>query len=182
MLTLVPLCVVCSQEGPVKVAQAKSGWEMDSKGGAGPAAARRRRGGKTEPAVTESVTSSKHKEEDDNDVVIIPDLEDEGTSLALQVAETAKYQRKVPSIQELDSEIHMALPSAAESGVDLSVLQSYLTPATFCKEEDETWDMAWELQNIASEMAKEQAALDDKEKKVENEGAKVAAPTRVRAR
>jgi hypothetical protein len=130
----------------------------------------------------ESLTSSKHREEEDGDVVIIPDLEDEGTSLALQVAETAEYQRQVPSIQDLDSEIHMALPSAAESGVDLSVLQSYLTPAAFCEEEDQTWDMAWELQNIASEMAREQAALDDKEKKVETEVAKVAAPIRVRAR
>jgi hypothetical protein len=153
---------------------------MDSSGTAGPAAARRRRGGKAEPAATESSTSSKHKEEEDG-VVVIPDLEDEGTSLALQVAETAAYQRKVPSIQELDVEIHMALPSAAESGVDLSVLQSYLTPAAFCNEEDETWDMAWELQNIASEMSREQAALDDKEKMVEKGSAKVAAPIRVRA-
>lgn len=158
---------------------------MDS--GPSSAKARRRRLPKAEQT-TEPATSSRnqHKVDDDDDVVIIPDLEDdENTSIALQVAKTAEYQRQVPTIQELDAEIHMALPSAAEMGVDLSVLQAYLTPAAYTKEEDETWDIAWELQNIASEIAKEKAVLDERTKKVEKAGAaaeiEIAPRVRVRA-
>lgn len=78
------------------------------------------------------------------------------------MAETAAYRRKLPPIQDLDVEIHMALPSAAALGVDLGILHAHLTPAASCAEEDEEWDITWQLGQIASEMAKER---DEKEKR-----------------
>ena len=70
------------------------------------------------------------------------------------VAPSLKSSR-VQTIMELDEEIDMALPSAADVGVDLSVLQSFLTPQEHCQEEDVAWDVEHELQIIASEMRKE---------------------------
>ena len=48
----------------------------------------------------------------------------------------------------------------SEVGVDLSVLQSFLTHQDLCQEEDEPWDVEHELQTIASELQKEREARD----------------------
>ena len=51
----------------------------------------------------------------------------------------------------------MQLPSTAEVGIDLSVLQSFLTPQEMCQEEDVPWDYEHEVGKLASEM---QAEID----------------------
>ena len=78
--------------------------------------------------------------------------EDLGKQLA--VAPSHKTSR-VQTIMELDEEIDMALPSTSEVGVDLSVLQSFLTPQEHVQEDDVPWDVEHELQTIASEITKE---------------------------
>ena len=150
----------------------KSGWG-DSPGGAGsgetnenaaPQGRRRRQAADAEEAEEESTAPTRHKIEsieDDEPASFIPDLEDAEEDLGLQVANapTLKTSR-VPTIMELDEEIDMALPSSSEVGVDLSVLQSFLTPQEHCQEDDIAWDVGHELQMIASEMTKEQEARE----------------------
>lgn len=154
---------------PIPGKAAKSGWG-DSESGAGAGWAARkpigRRGGAAPAAVTEGAVESRSTAMEDDDAEggpIIPDLEDESTNVAMQVAQTAEYQRTVPSIKELDALIHMSLPPVAEAGVDLTILHSYLAPAAFVKEDDTTWEISWELLQIASEIAREEAALSEKE-------------------
>jgi len=50
----------------------------------------------------------------------------------------------------------MALPSTSEIGVDLSVLQQFLTPQEQVQEEDEPWNFEHELQTLASELQREE--------------------------
>jgi len=95
-------------------------------------------------------------DDDDEAPAFIPDLEDEEEDLGRQVAVAPSLKTsRVPTIMELDEEIDMALPSTSEAGVDLSVLQAFLTPQEHCVEEDVPWDFEHELQSIASEMQKE---------------------------
>ena len=92
----------------------------------------------------------------DEETTFIPDLEDEEEDLGKQVAVAPSLKSsRVQTIAELDEEIDMALPSSSEVGVDLAVLQSFLTPQEHCLEEDVPWDVEHELQMIASEMTKE---------------------------
>ncbi|KAL1514865.1 hypothetical protein AB1Y20_003948 [Prymnesium parvum] len=154
----------------------KSGWgDSANEDGDGvapaPIAPRRRRGGDDDGDETarkhDSMSSpNKHEiadmEEGDNDTIanLIPDLEDEQLDMARQVAEAPHLTKsRVQSIQELDDEIDMALPSASEIGIDLSVLQSYLMPQEQVVEEDVPWDFSSELQSLASEMQQERDAL-----------------------
>ena len=95
-------------------------------------------------------------DDDDSAPAFIPDLEDEEEDLGRQVAVAPSLKSsRVQTIMELDEEIDMALPSSSEMGVDLSVLQSFLTPQERCQEEDVPWDVEHELQTIASEMTVE---------------------------
>ena len=167
--------LLCLAQVPTAAAAAgknKSGWG-DSPGGAGsgetnenaaPQGRRRRQAADAEEAEEESTAPTRHKIEsieDDEPASFIPDLEDAEEDLGLQVANapTLKTSR-VPTIMELDEEIDMALPSSSEVGVDLSVLQSFLTPQEHCQEDDIAWDVGHELQMIASEMTKEQEARE----------------------
>ena len=152
----------------------KSGWgdspgkpvADDEGGGAGPGAGRRRRGAADadvdeEEAPTQHRIASMDDEEEDTNTAFIPDLEDEEEDLGKQVAVAPSLKSsRVQTIAELDEEIDMALPSSSEVGVDLAVLQSFLTPQEHCLEEDVPWDVEHELQAIASEMQKE---LEDRE-------------------
>lgn len=113
------------QVSPVPGKAAKSGWG-DSESGAGAGWAARkpigRRGGAAPAAVTEGAVESRSTAMEDDDAEggpIIPDLEDESTNVAMQVAQTAEYQRTVPSIKELDALIHMSLSPVAEAGAGL---------------------------------------------------------------
>merc|ERR1711924_383050 len=93
-----------------------------------------------------------------NDTIanLIPDLEDEQEDMARQGAEAPHLTKsRVQSIKELDDAIDMALPSASEIGIDLSVLQSYLLPQEQVAEPDEPWDFSQMLQDIAIEMQRE---------------------------
>ena len=99
-----------------------------------------------------------HMDDDDGDTgVYIPDLEDEEENIGLQVAVAPSHKSsRVPTIAELDREVDVALPSQSEVGIDLSVLQSYLTPQEQLTEEDVPWDFEQELQTLASELQREQ--------------------------
>jgi len=145
----------------------KSGWG-DSPGGAGSGEGeggapqgRRRRGAADDDNEEEAEAPTQHRiasmdDDDDTQAAFIPDLEDEEGDLGMQVAVAPSLQSsRVQTILELDEEIDMALPSSSEVGVDLSVLQSFLTPQEHCLEEDVPWDVDLELQTIASELQKE---------------------------
>jgi len=151
--------------GPAASGAKKSGWgdspggggggDGDGGGGPGP---RRRRAADDDDEPTEAPTKSAIASIDDDDepASFIPDLEDEEEDLGKQVAVAPSLKSsRVQTIMELDEEIDMALPSTSEVGVDLSVLQSFLTPQEHVQEEDVPWDVEHELQTIASEMTKE---------------------------
>lgn len=138
----------------------KSGWGDSPDAHAEPAkepAGRRRRG--QQEAQEEAVvqTATRHGlEDDDGPDAFIPDLEDEAEDMARQVAAAPSLKSsRVQTIDELDEEIDTALPSTSEVGVDLSVLQSYLTPAEYVHEDDTEWKFEHQLQVIASEMQRE---------------------------
>ena len=147
----------------------KSGWGDSPGKGAGekpaPVSRRRRQADKiaededsqnTFPGTTQSIVHIDEDDADDGPASFIPDLENEEEQLGLKVvvAPTLNTSR-VQTIAELDAEIDMALPSSNESGVDLSVLQAYLTPQEQVLEEDVPWDFEHELQTIASELQRE---------------------------
>ena len=140
-----------SQEDPTPSGAKKSGWGdapvVDDEGGsaaAAPVPGRRRRAAADDDDDDDGANSKKHDSmtssnkhdiaeinDDDNDTIanLIPDLEDEQEDMARQVAEAPQLTKsRVQSIKELDEQIDMALPSASEIGIDLSVLQSYLMP------------------------------------------------------
>jgi len=146
----------------------KSGWgetgnDDDDSGAVAPMPRRRRQ--QEEESLTSTIqTRNKHDSEDedpDEDTPIIPDLEDDQEDMAKQVAAAPSLKSsRVQSIKELDLEIDKALPSASEIGVDLGVLQAYLTPQEQVQEEDVPWDVEKELQALVSEMAREQDERD----------------------
>ena len=110
---------------------------------------------------TSTVTHNQH-DDSDGETPIIPDLEDEQEDMARQVAAAPNLQSsRVQSIKELDEAIDMALPAAGEIGVDLGVLQSYLTPQEQVREDDTPWEVDKELAALASAMQQEQEALQD---------------------
>jgi len=153
---------------PAPVAGSKKGWgeseDSESNGPSAQAPPRRRRSVEDETE-TGSMTTIRNQHDDDGsdtETPIIPDLEDEQEDMARQVAAAPCLKSsRVQSIKELDEAIDMALPSAGEIGVDLGVLQAYLTPQEHVVEDDSPWDFDIELQQLASDMAQEQEALMD---------------------
>jgi len=165
----------------------KSGWgeTCDDDGGGGSAPLPRRRRapeGEDEPV---SGIRNKHDEDDDdgdNDAApFIPDLEDEAEDMARQVAAAPSLKSsRVQTMKELDAEIDMALPSTSEIGVDLAVLQSFLSPQEQVQEEDVAWDPEKELRALASEMAREQEEREGEGEAAPSVVAPTAAPLRQR--
>mmetsp|Transcript_19718 Transcript_19718/g.33594 ORF Transcript_19718/g.33594 Transcript_19718/m.33594 type:complete len:214 (-) Transcript_19718:18-659(-) len=155
---------------PVTATAKKSGWgdTVDENGEEkeAPVPPRRRRSVTDEEdggiATKTSVIPDIDDDEDDGIANLIPDLEDEQEDMARQVAEAPHLTKsRVQSIAELDAAIDMALPSTSEIGVDLSVLQAYLTPQEQVQEPDVPWDFAHELQALASEMQIEADAREE---------------------
>ena len=143
----------------------KSGWG-DSPGGPSgdggeskPGRRRRAADNDDDEEATDAPEPTRHaiaSMDDDEPAGFIPDLEDEEEDLGKQLAVAPSLKSsRVQTIMELDEEIDMALPSASEVGVDLSVLQSFLTPQEHVLEEDVPWDVEHELQTIASDLTKE---------------------------
>jgi hypothetical protein len=143
--------------------EAKKGWgDSPTRGDDQPAApaGRRRRGAgsatEPEPEAVPTQHAIASMEDDDGPAAFIPDLEDAEEDLGRQVAVAPSLnQSRVPTIEDLDEEIDLALPSASEVGVDLSVLQAFLLPHEHVQEEDVAWEVGHELQTIASEMQRE---------------------------
>jgi len=144
----------------------KSGWGDspgggDDTGGAAPVPRRRRSVDAEEEETSAEPKVSQHAiasiGDDEEPTAFIPDLEDEEADLGGKVAVAPSLKSsRVQTIDELDEEIDMALPSASEVGVDLSVLQSFLTPQEQVQEEEDVpWDFEHELQTIGSELRKE---------------------------
>ena len=103
-------------------------------------------------------------DDDDGPSSFIPDLEDEEEQLTLTVAQAPSLKSsRVQTIQELDEEIDMTLPSTSEIGVDLSVLQSFLTPQQQVLEEDVPWNF-----NLERESATLPGQTSPKKKKAES--------------
>jgi len=150
---------------PAGGAAKKSGWGADSperaggENGGGEKKPGRRRAADDDDDAEEAPTRHNIASMDDDDDAapsFIPDLEDEEEDLGRQVAVAPSLKTsRVQTIMELDEEIDLALPASSEVGVDLSVLQSFLTPLEHCQEDDVTWDVEHELQTIASEMQRE---------------------------
>lgn len=170
-------------EDPTPGGAKKSGWgDATTDGDVGTAAVippRRRRAVDGDDDDDDNANARKHEtmssgnkhlaeiDDQDNDTIanLIPDLEDEEYDMTKQVASAPHLTKsRVQSIKELDDAIDMALPSANEIGIDLSVLQSYLMPQEQVVEEDLPWDFSAELQALASEMQREKdASSNDQE-------------------
>ena len=129
-------------------------------GAAARAAAAAARGG--EAAAGGRATRNRHFDDDDGSDdgrLNFPDLDDEeaeDVTRQVAVAPALKTSR-VPTIEELDAEIDLALPSASEIGIDLTALQKFLSPKEQVQEEDVPWDYEHEVGKLASEM---QAEID----------------------
>jgi len=54
----------------------------------------------------------------------------------------------------------MSLPSVADTGVDLSVLQAFLMPTEQVAEEDVLWDPEREIAQLSSDMTLEQTEAE----------------------
>lgn len=142
----------------------KSGWGDSAEEASNPAPGPRRRRAADDDdddAATSTAPTSQighmNDDEEDGAVAYIPDLEDEEANISLQVAVAPSHKSsRVQTIMELDQEIDMALPSTSEIGVDLSVLQQFLTPQEQVQEEDEPWNFEHELQTLASELQREE--------------------------
>ena len=110
----------------------KSGWgDSPTKEPEGNVAPSRRRRGAKEEAPTEEQPKNVHSMDDDDDepAQFIPDLEDETENLAMQVAAPSTVQTaRLPTLEELNRAIEVGLPSTSEAGVNLAMLQAYLTP------------------------------------------------------
>jgi len=161
---------------PVQSANAggakKSGWGDSGGGdeggsGANPGPRRRRAAddddddAATSTAPTSQIAQMNDDDDDEGTATYIPDLEDEEANISLQVAVAPSHKSsRVQTIMELDQELDMSLPSTSEIGIDMSVLQSFLTPQEQVQEEDEPWNFEHELQTLASELQREQ---DDRE-------------------
>jgi hypothetical protein len=145
---------------PAPSAGSKKGWgESDDNDGAA-APARRRRAPLEDEVDTSTVTRNQHDDDSDGETPIIPDLEDEQEDMARQVAAAPNLaSSRVQNIKELDEAIDMTLPAAGEIGVDLGVLQSFLTPQEHVREEDVPWDVDKELAALASQLEQEKEAL-----------------------
>lgn len=149
--------------GSKKAGWGETGNDDDDTGAIAPMPRRRRQ--QEEDSLTSTIqTRNKHDSEEDDvdeETPIIPDLEDDQEDMAKQVAAAPSLKSsRVQSIKELDLDIDKALPSASEIGIDLGVLQSFLTPQEQVQEEDVAWDVDKELQELVSEMAREQDERD----------------------
>ena len=152
------------------VVAGEAGGEGDDGGGGGSGGAapapRRRRAAEEEnspPAVEQ--TRNRHFDDDDGSddggLNLIPDLDDEeaeDVTRQVAVAPALKTSR-VPTIEELDAEIDLALPSASEIGIDLTALQKFLSPKEQVQEEDVPWDYEHEVGKLASETAQRRKAI-----------------------
>lgn len=147
----------------------KSGWGDSPGGPSGDSGdskpGRRRRAADNDDDEPEAPEPTRHaiaSMDDEEPAGFIPDLEDEEEDMGKQLAVAPSLKSsRVQTIMELDEEIDSAaLPSASEVGVDLSVLQSFLTPQEHVLEEDVPWDVEHELQTIASDFTKEKEERD----------------------
>jgi hypothetical protein len=97
-----------------------------------------------------------HRDDDDDDMIIIPDLEDDGGldgGSDARVAQAPRnVMRKIPTLDELESAVQLAIPSVNEGGYDLSVLTSTLVPAVGLKELDEVWEFDGLLREVTDEL------------------------------
>jgi len=106
-----------------------------------------------------SKDSKKTKFDDDvvTDVADIPDVEEEITediTSKVAVAPNVRANRVQP-LSELDSDIVNQLPTAMADGIDLTLLQSALSPQEKVVEQDAPWDFDTLFTGVASEILTE---------------------------
>ena len=138
------------------------GWGDDGGGGErrGCPAPRRRAAEENSPPAVEQ-TRNRHFDDDDGSdggLNLIPDLDDEeaeDVTRQVAVAPALKTSR-VPTIEELDAEIDLALPSASEIGIDLTALPKFLAEGAGAGG-GRAVDYEHEVGKLASEM---QAEID----------------------
>jgi len=106
------------------------------------------------------------------DITEIPDVEEEPreADLSTVVADAPNVRaQRVQGLQELQGQSGLfQLPSALGDGIDLSLLQSALSPPEHVEEGDALWEFEQLFADVSSEMMAEQAAQEGDSKEGED--------------
>jgi len=153
-------------------AESKMGYNDDADVGGGSKPSRRGFGPGSRRKKNEANAESKskrnrHFDNDDDEILVIPDLEDaEDEDITTKVAEAPRNtQRKVQSMRELNFGVKNALQTQ-NSGINLGLLTSTLSPPHLLTEDDLPWEFDSLLQTVSQEI---QIELDAVEKSKEDE-------------
>jgi len=106
---------------------------------------------------------SKHDEHtEEMQILEIPELETEADEdITRQVAAVPKFRsNRVQTINELDKDSHIALPTNSDSEIDFSLLTSVLCSLDQVREDDEVWNEERLLAELASDLNLEKEAME----------------------
>lgn len=102
--------------------------------------------------VPQATNKDKHFQENDDEIMIIPDLDEDGTDADQRIAHAPRnINRKIPTLIDLENEVKTAVNSA-DSGFDLGVLLHTLVPAALLAEADSTWTFENLLRDVTDEL------------------------------
>jgi Intraflagellar transport protein 43 len=102
--------------------------------------------------VPQSSNRDKHFQENDDEIIIIPDLDEDGTDADQRIAHAPRnINRKIPTLVELEHDIKAAANSA-DSGFELGILLSTLVPSSFLTETDSVWTFENLLRDVTDEL------------------------------
>ena len=133
--------------------------------------------------VPQSSNRDKHFQENDDEIMIIPDLDEEGTDSDQRIAHAPRnINRKIPTLAELEHDIKAAANSG-DSGFELGILLSTLVPSSFLTETDNVWTFENLLRDVTDELTATSKTVTETSVKTtvantpSNEKSKVAAKT-----
>jgi hypothetical protein len=129
--------------------------------------------------VPQALNKDKHFQENNDDIMIIPDLDEDGTDADQRVAHAPRnINRKIPTLLDLENEVKTAV-TAVDSGFNLSVLLSTLVPATLVLEADTAWTFESLLRDVTDELTAKSRTLTEtsvKQSSTANSGDKTKIP------
>lgn len=111
--------------------------------------------------VPQALNKDKHFQENNDDIMIIPDLDEDGTDADQRIAHAPRnINRKIPTLLDLENEVKTAV-TAVDSGFNLSVLLSTLVPAALVLEADTAWTFESLLRDVTDELTAKSRTLTE---------------------
>lgn len=118
--------------------------------------------------VPQALNKDKHFQENNDDIMIIPDLDEDGTDADQRIAHAPRnINRKIPTLLDLENEVKTAV-TAVDSGFNLSVLLSTLVPAALVLEADTAWTFESLLRDVTDELTAKSRTLTETSVKQSN--------------